>query len=56
MSFGLKDIPLTIEFLSNDDEKTPINIIGQKMLPILADSKSLIRKFFKRSRTLQFCA
>ena len=35
MIFGIKDLPVTIVFLDNDDEKTPIEMIGQKMVPIL---------------------
>ncbi|OSN01492.1 glutaredoxin 2 [Lonsdalea populi] len=35
MIFGLKDIPVELECLLNDDEKTPISMVGKKMLPIL---------------------
>ncbi len=35
MPFGLKDIPLDLGFQLNDDEETPIRMIGAKMLPIL---------------------
>ena len=35
MIFGLKNIPLENITLLNDDEKTPISMIGKKMLPIL---------------------
>lgn len=35
MIFGLKDIPVEIITLLNDDEETPIKLIGQKMVPIL---------------------
>jgi len=35
MIFGLKNIPFELIFLLNDDEKTPISMINQKMLPIL---------------------
>jgi glutaredoxin 2 len=37
MPFGLKDIPFELRFQLNDDEETPISMIGQKMLPILED-------------------
>ncbi len=37
MPFGLKDIPFELAFIDNDDEETPIRMIGQKMLPILED-------------------
>lgn len=35
MIFGLKKQPVENIVLLNDDEKTPISMIGQKMLPIL---------------------
>lgn len=35
MIFGLKKRPYVIDYLLNDDEATPIKMIGQKMLPIL---------------------
>ncbi len=35
MIFGLKGIDFQDEVLLNDDEKTPIEMIGQKMVPIL---------------------
>ncbi|WP_395697774.1 glutaredoxin 2 [Methylocella sp.] len=38
MSFGLKAIPFDLEFQLNDDEKTPVRMIGKKMLPILEDA------------------
>lgn len=38
MIFGLKKHPIKIEVLLNDDEKTPISMIGQKMVPILERS------------------
>lgn len=38
MPFGLKSIPFDLEFLANDDEDTPIRMIGKKMLPILDDA------------------
>ncbi|MEF2073361.1 glutaredoxin 2 [Consotaella aegiceratis] len=37
MPFGLKAIPFELHFQLNDDEETPISMIGQKMLPILED-------------------
>jgi glutaredoxin 2 len=33
--FGLKNIDFELVTLLNDDEKTPISMIGQKMLPII---------------------
>ncbi|MBP6116791.1 MAG: glutaredoxin 2 [Neisseriaceae bacterium] len=33
--FGLKKMPMTLKVLANDDEATPIKMVGQKMLPIL---------------------
>lgn len=35
MIFGLKKIPIELNILLNDDEATPISLIGQKMVPIL---------------------
>jgi glutaredoxin 2 len=35
MIFGLKNVPVELVFLLNDDEQTPIKIIGKKMVPIL---------------------
>lgn len=35
MIFGLKSLPVTLVSLLNDDEETPIRMIGQKMVPIL---------------------
>lgn len=33
--FGLKDVPVELVTLANDDEQTPVAMIGKKMLPIL---------------------
>ncbi|AOW46287.1 glutaredoxin 2 [Acetobacter ascendens] len=38
MIFGLKNIPVELVVLQNDDEATPIGMIGQKMLPILEEN------------------
>ena len=35
MIFGLKNLPVELVYLLNDDEETPIKMIGQKMVPIL---------------------
>lgn len=35
MIFGIKNIPVEIITLLNDDETIPIQLIGKKMLPIL---------------------
>ena len=35
MIFGLKNIPFELITLLNDDEQTPISMIGKKMVPIL---------------------
>ncbi len=35
MIFGLKSVPFELKTLLNDDEQTPIQLIGKKMLPIL---------------------
>ena len=37
MIFGYKNIDFEMITLLNDDEKTPIDMIGQKMVPILSD-------------------
>jgi len=33
--FGLKDVPFELAILLNDDETTPVSMIGKKMAPIL---------------------
>lgn len=38
MIFGLKNIPVELVVLQNDDEATPIGMIGQKMLPVLEEN------------------
>lgn len=38
MIFGIKNIPVELVVLQNDDEATPIGMIGQKMLPILEEN------------------
>ena len=38
MIFGLKNLPIELVTQLNDDEETPIKMIGQKMVPILAKS------------------
>ncbi|HII3707274.1 GrxB family glutaredoxin [Pasteurella multocida] len=35
MIFGLKNIPFKKHVLSNDDEETPIRLVGKKVVPIL---------------------
>ncbi|ROR11370.1 glutaredoxin 2 [Erwinia sp. JUb26] len=35
MIFGLKNIPIELIVMMNDDEQTPVRLIGQKMAPIL---------------------
>lgn len=35
MIMGMKNVPVETVFLPNDDEATPIKMIGKKMLPIL---------------------
>lgn len=35
MIFGLKNVPVELQVLLNDDEETPKKLIGQKMAPIL---------------------
>ncbi|TDQ59070.1 glutaredoxin 2 [Mesocricetibacter intestinalis] len=35
MIFGLKNIALELIQLANDDEKTPVELVGRKMVPIL---------------------
>lgn len=42
MPFGLKNIPVELVFLPNDDEETPIGMIGKKMLPILEDEDGFL--------------
>jgi glutaredoxin 2 len=42
MIFGLKDTAFELVTLLNDDEATPVGMIGKKMLPILADGERYI--------------
>lgn len=42
MIFGYKNILFDMVTLLNDDEKTPIQLIGQKMVPILSDGEKNI--------------
>lgn len=35
MIFGLKNIPIEVDALLNDDEKTPVSMVGKKVVPIL---------------------
>lgn len=35
MIFSFRNIPVTLEYILNDDEVTPKKLIGQKMVPIL---------------------
>lgn len=35
MIFGLKNVPFELKILLNDDEESPIRMVGQKMVPIL---------------------
>jgi glutaredoxin 2 len=37
MIFGLKNVPFELVIMLNDDEATPIRMIGKKMAPILED-------------------
>ena len=38
MSFGLRDVAVEEVVLANDDETTPIGMIGSKQVPILQKS------------------
>lgn len=35
MIFGLKNIPFKLNIIPNDDEPTPVSMVGKKMMPIL---------------------
>lgn len=35
MTFGLKNIPIEIAVIANDDEATPVSLVGKKVVPIL---------------------
>ena len=41
MIFGLKQAPFQLKTLLNDDEKTPLSMIGVKMVPILEYKKGV---------------
>ena len=36
MIFGLKNLPVELVVLANDDEATPIGLVGKKVVPILS--------------------
>lgn len=40
MIFGLKNIPVELNVLANDDDATPTRMIGKKMAPILQKDDS----------------
>lgn len=40
MIFGLKQLPFQLEIMLNDDEATPISMVGKKMVPILQKEDS----------------
>ena len=42
MALGLKGIPFEMRVQLNDDEATPISMIGKKMLPILEDAEGFM--------------
>ncbi|MFA9499883.1 glutaredoxin 2 [Mannheimia sp. E30BD] len=35
MVFGLKDLPVELIMVANDDEATPVSLVGKKVVPIL---------------------
>ncbi|MGC7560443.1 GrxB family glutaredoxin [Pasteurella sp. PK-2025] len=35
MIFGLKNLPVDLEVILNDDEATPVSLVGKKVVPIL---------------------
>lgn len=35
MIFGLKNVPVEVVMIDNDDETTPVNLVGKKVVPIL---------------------
>ena len=41
MIFGLKNIPVELHVLLNDDAETPTRMVGQKQVPILQKDASL---------------
>lgn len=43
MIFGLKNLPFELAILANDDEATPIGLVGKKVVPILVkdDGKAM---------------
>lgn len=44
MTLGLLEIPYHSKVLPYDDEKTPVRLIGKKMLPILQDGPKVINE------------
>lgn len=51
MIFGLKNIPVELHVLLNDDAETPTRMVGQKQVPILQkdDSRYMPEKHGHRS-------
>ncbi len=44
MIFGLKNIPVELHVLLNDDAETPTRMVGQKQVPILQKDDSRLRQ------------
>ncbi|BFQ93829.1 glutaredoxin 2 [Gallibacterium anatis] len=42
MIFGLKNIPVDVIVLANHHEDTPMQLVGRKVVPILADSDGMV--------------
>lgn len=43
MVFGLKDLPVELVMIANDDEATPIGLVGKKVVPILVKKKMALQ-------------
>jgi len=63
MIFGLKNLPLELIVMLNDDEQTPKKLIGQKMAPILQqadgsavpESMDIVRLVDKYATSISCC-
>lgn len=42
MIFGLKQVPVTLQYLGSRDESTPVNLVGAKQVPILLSTEGQV--------------
>ena len=51
MIFGLKNLPVELVVLANDDEATPIGLVGKKVVP-----NSCQKRWYRDARKFGYCA